>query len=82
MVYLSANLIFILKKIIVLILIWNEFVKGNLAKNVSFWEHIKRPEIVLITLGYRIPFQNTPKQAMFRNNKSSYLNQDFFLKAL
>ena len=54
-------------------------VKGNLAKNVASWEYIKAPEnaIVLIKFGYRIPFINTPKQAVFRNNKSSYLNQDF-----
>ena len=59
-------------------------VKGNLAKNVAFWEYIKAPESVidLIKFGYRIPFINTPKQAMFRNNKSSYLNQDFVSESI
>ena len=58
--------------------------KRNLAKNVSFWGYIKAPEsvIVLIKFGYRIPFINTPKQAMFRNNRSAYLNQDFVSESI
>ena len=59
-------------------------VKGNLAKNVAFWEYIKALEsvIVLIKFGYRIPFINTPNQAMFRNNKFSYINQDFVFESI
>ena len=55
-------------------------------KGVLFWDtrYIKAPEsvIVLIKFGYRIPFINTPKQAMFRNNKSSYLNQEFVSESI
>ena len=60
-------------------------VKGKLKQKVSFWENtIKANEAIIdiIKEGYKIPFLETPSEALFKNNKSAIENSDFVEKSI
>ena len=63
---------------------WGINVKGNLKKNLSYWESIGANETVknIIKEGYKIPFITTPEKAIFKNNLSAQNNREFVDEAL
>ena len=54
-------------------------VKGRLKKNIFFWKSIHTSKTILETIsqGYKIPFIETPAQAIFQNNKTALLHAEF-----
>ena len=53
--------------------------KGNLKKNLEFWEFIGAPSFILnvIKLGYRLPFWDVPSAYCSKNNLSAFKNFEF-----
>ena len=58
-------------------------VKGNLRKNLEFWQRIGIPNFILnvIERGYMLPFLSLPEPAVFKNNRSSLSYADFVEEA-
>ena len=59
-------------------------VKGNLRKNLEFWQRIGTPNFILnvIERGYMLPFLSLPEPAVFKNNRSSLTHADFVEEAI
>ena len=59
-------------------------VKGNLKKNLKFWESIGAPNFILKTIenGYKLPFVSFPITIRLKNNKSARLHADFVDEAI
>ena len=59
-------------------------VKGNLKRNVAFWEHIGPSRFILDTIlyGYKIPCIYTPPAANFGNNRSAIQHRKFVEQAI
>ena len=59
-------------------------VKGNLKKNLKFWEAIGTSTFILDTIdeGYKLPFTELPNRVYLRNNKSAEAHRDFVNEAI
>ena len=59
-------------------------VKGNLRRNIKFWNSIGAPYYILsiIENGYKLPFASSPEHIKLRNNKSARLHVDFVDQAI
>ena len=57
----------------------NKNVKGNLKKNLEFWEFIGTSSFILnvIKLGYRLPFWDVPPAYCSKSNLSAFKNFEF-----
>ena len=59
-------------------------VKGNLKRNISFWEEIGSSAYIIdvIKNGYKIPFYETPDRSFHKNNMSAIQNARFVKEAV
>ena len=59
-------------------------VKGSLRRNIEFWKSIGTSRFILsvISEGYCLPFDSTPGNVMFRNNRSSLNHCEFVEEAI
>lgn len=59
-------------------------VKGNLKRNISFWEEIGASDFIIdvIKNGYKVPFYETPEHSFLNNNRSAKNNADFVRQAI
>ena len=59
-------------------------VKGNLRKNLEFWQRIGTPNFIpnVIERGYTLPFLSLPEPAAFKNNRSSLILADLVEEAI
>ena len=60
-------------------------VKGKLKQHYDYWQNtIKANEAILniIQEGYKLPFVETPSEAIFRNNNSAIVDSEFVQKSI